>query len=69
MATFDGHLPTLRNAGTSAADTSLEAARWDEQLATFHQRNMEVASQFAMVGPAIVRLPVVPRQTRFPKMP
>lgn len=69
MPTYDGHFPTLRDDGTTPTDTGTAAARWDERLSTFHQRDMEVAVQFALVGPANVRLPVVPRQTRFPRMP
>jgi len=69
MATYDGHFPTLRDDGTTDADTGIAAARWDDRLATFHRRDMEIAAQYALVGPANVRLPVVPRQTRFPRMP
>jgi hypothetical protein len=69
MATYTGHWPTLRDDGTTPADTGLEAVRFDERLATFHRRDMEVAGIFSFVGPANVRLPVVPRQTRFPKLP
>ena len=69
MATFAGHWPTLRDDGTTPAETGLEAARVDESLASLQRRNMEAAAQFALVGPANVRLPVLPRQTRFPRTP
>ena len=69
MADYIGHWPTLRNDGVTTADTGTDAARWDDRLANFHRYDMEVAAQYALVGPASTQLPVLPRETRFPRTP
>ena len=65
MATISAHRPSLRADNVTRADE----ARWNQRLAALPQIGMEIAAQYALVGPANVRLPVVPRQTRFPRMP
>lgn len=69
MATFTGHWPTLRDDGTTPADTGIEAARWDARMVMLDIAPLDVAASFIFVGPANVRLPVLPRQTRFPRTP
>lgn len=65
MATISGTYPSLRADNVTRADQ----ARWNERLAALPRIGMEIAAQYALVGPANVRLPVVPRQTRFPRTP
>jgi hypothetical protein len=65
MATVSAARPSIRADDTTRADE----ARWNERLASMRRVGFEVAAIYALVGPANVRLPVVPRQTRFPKLP
>lgn len=69
MATFTGHWPTLRDDGITPLDTGIAAARWDERLVILDATPLSAAAAYIFVGPANVRLPVLPRQTRFPKLP
>lgn len=65
MATFTAQYPSLRADDVTRADE----ARWNGRLAALPRIGMEIAAQYALVGPANVRLPIVPRQTRFPRTP
>ena len=65
MATFAANYPSLRADNVTRA----AEARWDERLAVLPRIGMEIAAQYAIVGPTNVRQPVIPRQTRFPKFP
>lgn len=69
MPTVAGSLPTLRDNGTTTVEFDTAAALFDARLSTFHQRDLEVVVNYSIVGPASVRFPIAPRQTKFPKTP